>query len=200
MNITLDKKIGAASFGALIACIALTGATTARAQGFTGGSTTCGTTTTSTCDGFENGPAARWQVLAGGDGVASFDTPPSSFANSGTDDGWLFVGNGWAAERISFDLSGVPGYYNCHASGYLQATGTGAQAGLEIWDPNGWVKVASNYPWIPGSGAPYQNVEVNFVRSQISGNTFYVQAMYGQTSGVKQFVRVDDVSWICGSI
>ncbi|MEU4227042.1 hypothetical protein AB0F17_22320 [Nonomuraea sp. NPDC026600] len=146
-------------------------------------------------DGFEGNPLAHWQPLTNGDGRADFDIN-EGFARTGKNNGWLYTGQGWAAERIAVPIGAWGGdRSNCMAEIYAQPLDGGAQVGLEIWDPNGWRKLTSTAPWLPGPG--YQPIRTSRVDlSRI--DTVYVQAIFGKDNGVKQFVRLDDMSLLCG--
>lgn len=149
--------------------------------------------TTRFFDGFEANPSMRWEPLTSGDGRADFDIA-QGFARSGANDGWLYTGQGWAAERIAVPIGTWPDRSNCTAEIYAQPVGGGAQVALEIWDPNGWHKLTSTAPFLPGSGyQPIRTSRINLTRI----NTVYVQAIFGKDNGVKQFVRLDDMTLQC---
>jgi hypothetical protein len=154
--------------------------------------------TTQFWDSFEVGnPSSRWQGFTGGDGVAGYDIN-KGVAHQGQNNGWLYVGNGWAAERIPVDLNGFFHRSNCAAGVYMQAVGPGAQVGLQIWNPNnGWHVIAETYPWIDGNGSGYHSVSIGQLNLQGYGGTVYLQAIYGTNSGNKQYVRVDDMVLQC---
>ncbi|GAA2212577.1 hypothetical protein GCM10009850_080390 [Nonomuraea monospora] len=98
-------------------------------------------------DGFEGNPAQRWEPLTSGDGRAGFDLA-QGLARSGADNGWLYAGQGWAAERIAVPVGDWPERSSCVAEIYAQPVGGGgAQVALEIWDPNGWHKLTSTAPF-----------------------------------------------------
>jgi hypothetical protein len=156
------------------------------------------TTFTQVSDGFESGfPFApgRWERFTWGGGQAWYDSG-IGVAHTGQNDGWLYVaGNGWAAERIGMDLSGQYSS-TCWAAVWMQPTGAGAQAGLQVWNPNGWHLIAASYPWLTGNGSGYQLVIVPLNLSGFAGPV-YLQAIYGTSSGTGQYVRVDDMSLTC---
>ncbi|TYB71032.1 hypothetical protein FXF51_00905 [Nonomuraea sp. PA05] len=144
-------------------------------------------------DGFEGNPAQRWEPLTSGDGRADFDLA-QGLARSGADNGWLYAGQGWAAQRIAVPVGGWPERSSCVAEIYAQPVGGGAQVALEIWDPNGWHKLTSTAPFLPGSG--YQRIRTSRIDLRRL-DTVYVQAIFGKDDGARQFVRLDDVSLRC---
>ena len=103
-------------------------------------------------DGVEGAtPWTRWQGGGSGDGVAGYDIN-GGVARSGANDGWLHVGNGWAANRIPVNITYL-NRGNCTVDVWFNPlTSAGAQVGLQIWDPNGWHIIAETYPWFPGGG------------------------------------------------
>lgn len=145
-------------------------------------------------DGFEGNPSANWQPLTSGDGRADFDID-QGFARTDKNNGWLYTGQGWAAERIAIPIAAWGGdRSNCTAEIYAQPVDGGAQVGLEIWDPNGWHKLTSTAPYLRGPGyQPIKTSRVNLSRI----DTVYVQAIFGKDNGVKQFVRLDDMTLRC---
>ncbi|MFD0684609.1 hypothetical protein [Actinomadura fibrosa] len=146
-------------------------------------------------DGFEGNPWSRWEALVSGDGRADVDID-QGFARTGTNNGWLYTGQGWAAERIAVPVGSWSDRSNCSAEIYAQPVGGGAQVGLEIWDPNGWRKLTATAPWLTGPG--YQPIRTRPV--DLRGiDKVYVQAIFGKDNGVKQFVRLDDMTLRCGS-
>jgi hypothetical protein len=145
---------------------------------------------------FEGNPWSNWEGFTGGDGVAGADIN-QGLARSGANNGWLYAGHGWAAERIGVTVGSWQSRSNCTASIYAQPTGGGAQTGLSIWDPNGWRELTvPTVRWVSGPG--YQQISAGPVN--LTGlDTVYVQAIYGNDSATAQFVRLDDVSLRCVS-
>ncbi|MFG2969737.1 hypothetical protein ACGFZS_41330 [Streptomyces sp. NPDC048288] len=149
---------------------------------------------------FEGNPWNDWQGLQSGDGVAGADVNGNPVvARSGVNNGWLYTGNGWAAEKIAVPIGSWTNRSNCSASIYANPVSYGAGVGLEVWDPNGaggWVRLTSTAPGL--SAGRYQ--QITTAPLNLTGiSTVYVQAIYGNDSGVAQFVRIDDVSLTCVS-
>ncbi|WP_329403959.1 hypothetical protein [Streptomyces melanogenes] len=146
-------------------------------------------------DSFEGNPWNRWEGFHEGDGVAGADLG-QGLARTGANNGWLYTGQGWAAERIAVPVGSWGDRSNCTASIHAQPVGGGAQVGLQVWDPNGWHLLTETYPWLGGQG--YQKITTGPIN--VSGlSTVYVQAIYGSSSGKPQFVRLDDVTFRCVS-
>ncbi|MFC0540411.1 hypothetical protein [Kutzneria chonburiensis] len=145
-------------------------------------------------DGFEGVPSSHWQGITEGDGVAGFDIN-QGLARSGANDGWLYTGTGYAAERIAVPVGGWPDKRNCSARIYAETLSYAAQVGLEIWSPNnGWVRLTGLTGWItPGS---YQAI-TTFPVDLTGQDTVYIQAIYGNNGVVPQFVRLDDATLTC---
>ncbi|MEV7342289.1 hypothetical protein [Streptomyces sp. NPDC093544] len=157
-------------------------------------------TTVTFANSFEGNPWNDWQGLASGDGVAGADVNGNPVvARSGVNNGWLYTGNGWAAEKIAVTIGSWGNRSNCSASIWANPVSYGAGVGLEVWDPNGangWVKLTSTAPGI--SAGSYQ--QITTAPLNLNGlSTVYIQAIYGNNNGVKQFVRIDDVSLTCVS-
>lgn len=157
--------------------------------------TTAHASTSQFSDGFEGNPWSHWEPLVSGDGRADADID-QGFARTGANNGWLYTGQGWAAERIAVPIGPWEDRSNCSAEIYAQPLGGGAQVGLEIWDPNGWHKLTATAPWLTGPG--YQPIRTRPV-NLIGIDKVYVQAIFGKDNGVKQFVRLDDMTLRCGS-
>lgn len=147
-------------------------------------------------DGFEGVPSSRWQGVTDGDGVAGFDIN-RGLARSGANDGWLYTGTGFAAERIAVPVSGWANRQYCTAQIYAQVVDYDAQVGLEIWNPdNGWSKLTSTTAWITRGG--YQPI-TTFPIDLRGASTVYIQAIYGNHDVKPQFVRLDDANLTCAS-
>ncbi|MFJ2830430.1 hypothetical protein ACIPC1_23185 [Streptomyces sp. NPDC087263] len=157
-------------------------------------------TTVRFTNSFEGNPWNDWQGLQSGDGVAGADVNGNPVvARTGVNNGWLYTGNGWAAEKIAVSIGSWGNRSNCSASIYANPVSYGAGVGLEIWDPNGangWVKLTSTAQGV--SAGSYQ--QITTAPLNLNGlSTVYVQAIYGNDNGVEQFVRIDDVSLTCVS-
>ena len=149
-------------------------------------------------DSFEGSPWTRMDSGGDGDGVAGFDIN-GGVAYTGANNGWLHVGNGWAAHRLAVNLDG--GFsgkkWNCSAAVRMNVLGAGAVAGLQVWDPNGWHIIAEHYPWINGNGSGYHLVAIhNLDLTRFQGN-IYLQVIYGDNRPTPQFIRVDDLVLQC---
>jgi len=149
---------------------------------------------------FEGNPWNDWTPLQSGDGVAGADVNGNPVvARTGVNNGWLYTGNGWAAEKIAVNIGSWGNRSNCSASIWANPVSYGAGVGLEIWDPNGangWVKLTSTAQGV--STGSYQQITTPPLN--LSGvSTVYVQAIYGNNKTQKQFVRIDDVSLTCVS-
>lgn len=117
-------------------------------------------------------------------------------ARSGLNNGWLFAGHGWAAERVRVPVSSWQNRSNCAASVYARPVADGAQVGVQVWDPNGWRLLAESYPWLDGDR--HQWITTGSLNtSQL--DTVYVQVIFGKDSPQQQYVRIDDVSFRCES-
>jgi len=139
-------------------------------------------------------PWDHWQANSGGDGQVGYDIN-RGFAHSGANNGWLFVGNGWAANRIPVNVSnwtrdrcGVSVWFN-------PVTAAGAQVGLQVWNPNGWHIIAETYPWYPGFG--YRQAWITGLDLRGYTGDVYLQVIYGKPNGPKTFVRFDDLALGC---
>ncbi|MDP9869800.1 MULTISPECIES: hypothetical protein [Streptosporangium] len=140
-------------------------------------------------------PWTRWQGGGSGDGIAGYDIN-GGVAHSGANDGWLHVGNGWAANRIPVNLNA--GFYyrsNCVVAVWFNVLYSGAAVGLQVWNPNGWHIVAETYPWVAGGG--YRQVYISGLNLQGYSGDIYLQVIYGNDNGVKTWVRFDDMQLRC---
>jgi hypothetical protein len=147
-------------------------------------------------DGYEANPQSRWEGgIQGGDGYSGFDIA-GGVARSGSNDGWLYANNGWSAMRIAKSISLWPANRSdCAAAIYADPVGGGANIGLEIWDPNGWRKIASTVVWIDDS-AGYKIIPLYFLN--LTGiQTVYLQPIYGNNGGPAKFIRFDDAVIQC---
>ncbi|MFD5074422.1 hypothetical protein [Streptomyces sp. NPDC058371] len=149
---------------------------------------------------FEGNPWNDWQGLKSGDGVAGADVNGNPVvARTGVNNGWLYTGTGWAAEKIAVSIGSWGDRSNCSASIWANPVSYGAGVGLEVWDPNGangWVKLTSTAPGV--SAGKYQQITTPPLN--LNGlSTVYIQAIYGNSKAVAQFVRIDDVSLTCVS-
>jgi hypothetical protein len=147
-------------------------------------------------DGFEGNPWSHWQKFQDGDGVAGADIN-QGLARSGANDGWLYTGTGWAAERIAVPVGSWSNRSVCTARIYAESVSYAAQVGLEIWNPNnGWVRLTGTTGWITTGG--YQLITSAPVDLSAL-DTVYVQAIYGNYGAIPQYVRLDDMSLTCVS-
>ncbi|MFI9384512.1 hypothetical protein [Kutzneria sp. NPDC052558] len=177
------------TFGIIAALLAVAAGVAAPAQA-------APAATVQATDGFEGNPWSHWQGITDGDGVAGADIN-QGLARSGANDGWLYTGTGYAAERLAVPVSGWANRRYCTAQIFAQTVSYAAQVGLEIWSPaNGWVKLTGATGWItPGGYQPITTLPID-----LSGqSTVYVQAIYGNNGAVPQFVRLDDASLTCVS-
>ncbi|GLW21895.1 hypothetical protein [Microbispora triticiradicis] len=138
-------------------------------------------------------PWATWEGGGQGDGVAGYDIN-GGVAYSGLNDGWLYVGNGWAANRIRKPLASMSPRFNCSAAVWFNVLASGAQVGLQIWDPNGWRVIAETYPWVAGGG--YRQVYITGLNLQSYGE-IYLQVIYGNNNGVRTYIRFDHMQLQC---
>ncbi|MGV9363574.1 hypothetical protein [Amycolatopsis sp. NPDC003731] len=139
-------------------------------------------------------PWTRWQGGGSGDGVAGYDLN-GGVARSGANDGWLYVGNGWAANRIPVNISNW-NRGNCAVGVWFNPlTPAGAQVGLQIWNPDGWRIIAETYPWFPGGG--YRQAFITGLDLRGFTGDIYLQVIYGNGNGTKTFVRFDDMAIQC---
>jgi hypothetical protein len=139
-------------------------------------------------------PWTRWQGGGSGDGVAGYDIN-GGVARTGANDGWLHVGNGWAANRIPVNISSW-NRGNCAVGVWFNPlTAAGAQVGLQIWNPNGWHIIAETYPWFPGGG--YHQAYITGLDLRGFTGDIYLQVIYGNSNGIKTFVRFDDMAISC---
>jgi hypothetical protein len=153
-------------------------------------------TTVQFSNGFEGNPFNDWQKFAGGDGTAGFNTG-TGFAFDGANNGWLFAGNGWAAERILVPISSWGNRSNCTARIWAQPVGFATQVGLQVWDANGTSLLTGTTGFV--TTGFYQQITTAPVNLNGSGSV-YVQAIYGNNnSNSTQFIRLDDVSLTCVS-
>jgi len=141
-------------------------------------------------------PWTRWQGGGSGDGVAGYDLN-GGVARTGANNGWLHVGNGWAANRLPVSLSGFHTRNNCAAGVYANVLAPGAQVGLQIWNPNGWTIIAEIYPWVVGNGTGYHVVSMGNLNLSGFSGTIYLQFIYGNSDGIKKFIRFDDMVLEC---
>lgn len=118
-------------------------------------------------DGYESNPHGTWERgIQGGDGHSWFDIGMGVARNGSHNNGWLYADHGWSAMRTPKSLSSFPSNRtNCAAAIYADPVGGGAQVGLEIWDPNGWRKIAGNVVWIDDAAGyklvPLYNLNLN---------------------------------------
>jgi hypothetical protein len=141
-------------------------------------------------------PWTRWQGGGDGDGVAGYDIN-GGVAHSGANNGWLYVGNGWAANRIPVNLDGFFQRNSCAAAVYVDVLAPGAVVGLQIWNPNGWTIIAETYPWIVGNGTGYHSIVISNLNLTNFRGTIYLQFIYGNNDNIKRFVRFDDMVLEC---
>jgi len=139
-------------------------------------------------------PWTRWQGGGVGDGIAGYDIN-GGVAHSGANDGWLYVGNGWAANRIPVNLGGFYYRYNCAVGVWFNPLASGAVVGLQVWNPNGWHIIAETYPWVTGGG--YKQVYISGLNLSGYSGDIYLQVIYGNNSGVKTWIRFDDMQLQC---
>ncbi|WIG95688.1 hypothetical protein [Myxococcus sp. SDU36] len=139
-------------------------------------------------------PWTRWQGGGDGDGVAGYDIN-GGVALYGANNGWLYVGNGWAANRIPVNI-GHWQRHNCAAAVSVNVLAPGAFVGLQIWNPNGWTIIAETYPWIVGNGTGYHQIAIGNLNLSRFG-TVYLQVIYGNSDNIKKFVRFDDMVLQC---
>ncbi|MEU4575640.1 hypothetical protein ACBI99_41600 [Nonomuraea sp. ATR24] len=150
---------------------------------------------TSRTDDLEGVPQTRWQGGGDGDGIAGYDIN-QPVARSGVNNGWLYVGNGWAANRIPITLDGgFVDRYNCAVGVWVNVLYSGAFVGLQVWNPNGWHIIAETYPWVTGGG--YKQISMSGLNLQGYSGTIYLQVIFGNSNGVKTWVRFDDMSIAC---
>lgn len=153
--------------------------------------------TTQFWDSFEGStPWTRWEGGQSGNGVVGYDVNAGG-AYSGLNNGWLKAGNGSASNRIPVSLSGFSIRNNCAVGVKARALGTGGFVGLQVWNPSGWSVIAATYPWINGNGAGYQQISISGLNLTSLSGTIYLQAIYSNSSGVQQFVRIDDMVLEC---
>jgi hypothetical protein len=145
-------------------------------------------------DGLESAtPWTEWQSGGSGDGVAGYDIH-GGVAHTGDNDGWLYVGNGSASNRIPVNISQWT-RDNCTVGVWFNPLSpAGAVVGLQVWNPNGWHIIASTTSWIPVGG--YGQVSIDLDLSGFSGD-IYLQVIYGNNNGIKTFVRFDDMAISC---
>jgi hypothetical protein len=145
-------------------------------------------------DGLEGPtPWTRWQGGGSGDGVAGYDIN-GGVAHWDQNDGWLHVGNGWAANRIPVNISQWT-RHNCSVGVWVNPLAAGAQVGLQLWNPNGWHIIAETYPWVTGGG--YKQIFISGLDLRPYSGDVYLQVIYGNSNGVKTFVRFDDMAISC---
>lgn len=141
-----------------------------------------------------------WQKFEGGDGTAGYDIN-RGVAHRGENNGWLHVGNGWAAWRtfMSAGPLGPPQHRRyCYASAAIQVVGDGAQVGLEVWGVNhdySWTRVRETYPWVAGGG--YRPIQILWIDDLSMYREVWVQVIYGSSGGPKKYVRFDEVTLSC---
>jgi hypothetical protein len=165
----------------------------------TGGATEAQAGLTQQWDSFEGStPWTRWQGSSSGDGVVGYDID-KGVAHSDKNNGWLAVGNGWAANRIPVNLDGFNHRSDCAVGLYVNVLASGAQVGLQVWNPDGWHVIAQQYPWVDGNGSGYHVVNITGLNLQGLSGDIYVQAIYGNYNGTKTFVRIDDMVLECSS-
>jgi hypothetical protein len=142
-------------------------------------------------------PWTRWQGGGDGDGVAGYDIN-GGVALSGKNNGWLYVSNGWAANRIPVNLDG--GFSgrksSCAAAVSVNVLAPGAQVGLQIWNPNGWTIIASVDC---RNGTGYHQIVIDNLNLTNFSGTIYLQVIYGNNDNVKKFIRFDDMVLQCFS-
>jgi hypothetical protein len=147
-------------------------------------------------DGFEGDPASRWETLTSGDGgVAGFDLGVGT-ARTGQNDGWLQAENAWAAERLPVPLHDIPPRASCTAFLYVEPETDPGQVDLQIWDPNGWTMPQSSTTWV-AAGVGYVRISTVFDPAQITGDTLYVQVIYGSPTASPTTFRIDDLDVWC---
>jgi len=164
------------------------------------GSTITPASTVQFTNSFEGNPWNDWQPLSSGDGVGGADVNQHpDAARTGANNGWLYVGNGWAAEKIAVPISSWGNRSNCSASIWAEPLFYGAGVGLEVWNPNGpngWVKLTGTAPGL--NAGFYQKITTGPLN--LNGiSTVYIQPIYGNNRIDPQFVRLDDVSLTCVS-
>ncbi|MCG5216719.1 hypothetical protein [Streptosporangium sp. KLBMP 9127] len=140
-------------------------------------------------------PWTRWEGGGDGDGIAGYDINGTG-ARSGVNNGWLHVGNGWAANRLRITLDGgLVNRYNCNVGVWFNVLNSGAAVGLQVWNPNGWHIIAETYPWVAGGG--YRQVSISGLNLQSYSGDIYLQVIYGNSNGIKTWVRFDDMAIQC---
>jgi hypothetical protein len=144
-------------------------------------------------DGFEGDPWIRWERFTSGDAAADVDYG-KGLAHTGQNNGWLWAAHGWAAERMKVSVGAWQGRHNCQANIWAQPVDRNAQVELQVWDPHGWRLLTSTAPFLSSSN--YQNIITDSVDLSDT-DTVYIQAIYGNSTGASQFVRIDDATLEC---
>ncbi|MFI9379717.1 hypothetical protein [Kutzneria sp. NPDC052558] len=146
----------------------------------------------SASDGFEGDPWAHWEKGSSGEANADGNYNQGT-AHTGLNNGWLYAAHGWAAERYGIAIDSWP-KSNCRASIWAYPVDYDAQVELQIWDPNGWRLVGTTAPYLKKNS--WQQIVTSSIN--LAGvNKVYVQAIYGNDTGVGQFVRIDDLAFTC---
>ncbi|MBP2472145.1 hypothetical protein JOF53_001017 [Crossiella equi] len=147
-------------------------------------------------DGFEGDMFSRWDRLndRAGSGGGDFN---GGVARTGANNGWVEASRGWGAVRIPVDTRFVP-KNSCQASIYANPVGEhdapGSHVSLEVWNPNGWVKMLETIPYL--NNASYQRITTP--RFPLYGiDKIYVQVIFGNENGVRKFIRLDDMALEC---
>lgn len=138
-------------------------------------------------------PWTRWQGGGVGDGIAGYDIN-GGVAHSGANNGWLYVGNGWAANRIPVDLNGFYYRSNCAVGVWFNVLYSGAQVGLQVWNPNGWTIIRETYPWLTNG---WKQVYITGMNLQGFSGPIYLQVIYGNNNGIRTWIRFDDMQLQC---
>jgi len=85
------------------------------------------------------------------------------------------------------------GFYrrtNCAVGVWFNVLYSGAQVGLQIWNPNGWHVIAETYPWLTGG---WKQVYIQNLNLQGYTGDIYLQVIYG----IRTWIRFGDLAMNC---
>ncbi|MFS8100561.1 hypothetical protein LFM09_25870 [Lentzea alba] len=145
-------------------------------------------------DGYEGNYGERWVGETGGYATGGIETD-GVHAYKGSNNGWLFAGGGWAAQARQFVVRDWADRTDCEARFWANPQNSEERMTLQVWNPNGWVLLASGGGNFVPQGQWSQTVSRRF---DLSGTDYvYVQAIMGAQHHSPQVIRYDEFELEC---
>lgn len=135
-------------------------------------------------DGYEGNYGERWYGNSGTftpSGVATGGIETDGVnAHEGANNGWLYAAGGWVSQSRRIDVSGWADRTDCEARIMAKPRDFEANPTLQVWNPNGWVRLgADGVSYLP----PDEYTQVVTTRFDLSGvDAVFVEALLGNGS------------------